>query len=154
MRLSVLSSLLLLSGSLAGFGQPSARPNFSGHWKFNSANSEVHDSHESNWTIEQSANDMRISSEGGGTSELRCNLLGQECDSKGRKVTMYFNGPKLVVLDTEGKHAESVVKRRLSLSDDGNSMQVEVFHIVPPGPVEKLMFQKQAAAKADEKLTH
>ncbi len=129
------------------------KPNFSGKWKLDGANSELHGSHDSKWDVEQTDKDLRLLStaEGGASTEFRCGTAGQECDAKGRKVRLWYNGPKLVVMDSEGKNGSTVTKRRLSLSDDGNQLQVEVFHIVPPGPTEKLIFTKEAAAAEDAK---
>src|SRR4051812_2824135 len=65
-------------------------------------------------------------------SDFECNTMGKQCKVKsaGRDatVTMYFNGPRLVELETNGKE---VVKRRYHVSDDGTQLELEVMPIAP-----------------------
>jgi hypothetical protein len=46
---------------------------------------------------------------------------------------MWFNGPKLVELETRGAQ---VVKRRFSITGDGDTMDLETIPIVPTGKSE------------------
>ena len=77
-----------------------------------------------NLHVTQLQNDQKI-------LDFECNTLGRECKVKdsGRdtKVSMWYSGPKLVVMETKGSE---VVKRRLSAAEEGK-MQVEVISIVP-----------------------
>jgi len=76
-------------------------------------------------------------------SEYECNTVGRECDVKeaGKpvKVSMWFNGPKLVVMETRGN---DVVKRRFHAADDGSEVEVEVIPIVPQGKTELLHLKR------------
>lgn len=69
---------------------------------------------------------------GGKSSEIRCNTVGRECESrngnKPMKVSIWFNGPKLVVMETSGS---DVVKRRFHAT--GDALEMEVIPIVPKG---------------------
>ena len=55
-------------------------------------------------------------------------------------VSVYYNGPLLVVLKTHGRKGSVVEKQRISLS--GDSLIVEIMHIEPEGKAEKLVFSK------------
>jgi hypothetical protein len=75
--------------------------------------------------------------------EFECDTLGKECaiQDAGRrsKVSMWFNGSKLVELETRGSQ---VVKRRFSLTGDGDTMDVEIIPIVPSGKSETTHFKR------------
>jgi hypothetical protein len=70
-------------------------------------------------------------------SEWECNAAGRECATKeaGKpvKVSMWFNGSKLVVMETRGTE---VLKRRFHASGDGNTLELELIPIVPQGKPE------------------
>jgi hypothetical protein len=76
-------------------------------------------------------------------SEFECNTVGRECQSKqsGKpvKVSMWFNGPKLVVMETRGS---DVVKRRFHVSDDGQKLELETIPIVPQGKSETVQLTR------------
>jgi hypothetical protein len=57
-------------------------------------------------------------------------------------VSVYYNGPVLVVLKTNGRKGDSVTKCRLSPTSTGDSIAVEVIHIDRQGKTEKLVFSK------------
>ena len=82
-------------------------------------------------------------------AEFDCNTMGRECETKdsGRqaKVSFWFNGPKLVELETRGSE---VVKRRFSVGDQGDVMEVEVIPIVPNGKPEVLQFKRVQVSAA------
>lgn len=79
-------------------------------------------------------------------SELTCGTMGKECpmEDGGEKaaVSVYYNGPLLVVLKTHGRKGSVVEKQRISLSPAGDSLIVEIMHIEPEGKAEKLVFTK------------
>lgn len=57
-------------------------------------------------------------------------------------VSLYYNGPLLVVLKTHGRKGSLIEKQRLSLSPAGDSLILEIMHIEPEGKAEKLIFTK------------
>ena len=68
-------------------------------------------------------------------ADFECNTVGRECDIKGArglKVSMWYSGPKLVVMETRGT---DVVKYRLHAIDD-SKLEIEVIPIVPAGKPE------------------
>ena len=81
--------------------------------------------------------------------EFKCNTMGKECAGKdaGRpsKVSLWFNGPKLVELETRGTQ---VVKRRFIISGDGDTMNLETIRIVPTGKSETVHFRRVPSAVA------
>jgi hypothetical protein len=78
-------------------------------------------------------------------SSFTCTTMGTECAMQDggdkAKVSVYYNGTVLVALKTHGKGG-SVEKRRLSLSPAGDSLVMEIIHIVHAATTEKLVFSK------------
>ena len=76
-------------------------------------------------------------------SDFECNTLGRECDvkeaGKPMKVSIWFNGPKLVMMETRGN---DVLKRRFHATDDGKEIEMETILIVPQGKTEVVRLQR------------
>src|SRR4051794_34370603 len=77
------------------------------------------------WTLVETGDLMRIieTVKGEKLVEFQCNTVGKECSAKHGKVSMWFNGPKLVVMETRGS---DVLKRRFEASADGDALEMEV----------------------------
>lgn len=101
------------------------------------------------WTITDTPQGLHIrQTEGAGVvADFDCTTDGQNCDVKvaghKAKVSIYFNGPALVEIETKG---EQIVKRRFSTADAGQSMKVEVTQMSGRVQTEELQFQRRAAA--------
>jgi hypothetical protein len=127
-------------------------PNLSGTWKLAQGSGEPgHASKDLVLIIEEKGESIHVKETSGldaknDLSDFTCNTMGKECEmlDEGHKanVSVYYNGPVLVVLKTHGRKNDSVEKRRISLSEGGNSLVVEVIHIDPVGKAEKLVFSK------------
>lgn len=69
--------------------------------------------------------------------------MGRECKiregGKSATVSMWFNGPKLVELETRGS---DVIKRRFSVDEKGETMDVEVIPISQGSKPEVLHFKR------------
>ena len=95
---------------------------------------------------------MRISGtdEGKVIVDVNCKMA-QECKIKDEghnaTVMMYFNGPKLVENETIGSR---IIRKRYSVTDDGNTMQIEVIPIEPEGKTEVIVFKRAAAQSAKQ----
>jgi len=81
--------------------------------------------------------------------EYTCSTMGRECDvsdgSQADKLSMYYDGPKLIVIERIGKDSDTVVKRIYELSEDGSTLTIQGTQMVPPrADVEKLVFGKAA----------
>ena len=119
------------------------RPDFSGTWKLNTSASRIKDSKLtaecSKLTISQK--EASISLVEADAAPVECTTSGKDCETKEAKVSFWFNGAKLVVMEYKG-HAGHVRKRRLILAPDGKSMQMEVIPITPEGESSLLAFDK------------
>ncbi len=75
---------------------------------------------------------------------IGCNTLGKECNVKyqghAAKVSFWFNGSKLVKLETRGS---SVTRRRFEFAIGDKTINVELSSIVPEGKSEKLAFARE-----------
>jgi hypothetical protein len=103
------------------------------------------------WTIESKGESLHIIYIEGGQklADFECNIAGRDCKVKAfghdSTISMYFNGAKLVQMETQG---EQVLKRMFSLGGDGDSMQVELVPIVPDGKPETQQFKRAPLAAA------
>lgn len=78
-------------------------------------------------------------------ADFECNTAGRECSvkdaGKAVKISMWFNGPKLVLMETRGSE---VVKRRFQIGGDGTGMELETIPIVPEGKPEMARLNRAA----------
>jgi hypothetical protein len=98
------------------------------------------------WVIESQPAGLHITQIEGSdpVADFQCNTEGESCNVKvaGHKatVTMYYNGPALVQMETRG---DKVVKRRFSIVSPGNSMKVEVTSMNGASPeTQELEFER------------
>ena len=141
MRVSIVTlSALLLAGS-AFTGEDSSRDRLMGRWQQSDRNGET----KSTWVLESARGSIHVTNSNGTqtVAEFKCNTVGKECagTDAGRpsKVSMWFNGPKLVELETRGTQ---VVKRRFSTTVDGDTMELETIPIVPAGKSDITHFKR------------
>jgi hypothetical protein len=84
-------------------------------------------------------------------ADFECNTTGKECavkmDGHSAKVSLYYNGPRLIMLETRG---DTVVKWRFGLASDGGELEVETMPITPAGKTETLRF-KHAEVQASSR---
>lgn len=103
------------------------------------------------WTISAGVDTLHITYVEGGQklADFECNTAGRDCKAKAfghdSTISMYFNGPKLVQMETRGAE---VLKRLFSVGGDGDSMQVELVPIVPDGKPEIQQFKRGPLAAA------
>ena len=118
-------------------------PDFSGNWKLNVSGSHIKDSkleaELARLTISQKEPAITLAESDGHAVE--CTTAGKECETKVSKVSFWYNGSKLVEMEYQGR-AGHVRKRRLSLSADGKTLQMEVIPITPAGETSMLAFDK------------
>lgn len=124
------------------WGQQPAQPNFSGTWRQQS-------DHAVRLVVEQKDDSVHITELKGTETiaDYTCNTLGKECNVKyqghAAKVSFWFNGSKLVELETRGS---AVTKRRFELANGDKTINVELSSIVPEGKSEKLAFAREGEA--------
>jgi hypothetical protein len=146
---SIVTLSALLSAGAALASDDSGRDKLLGTWEQSDGNGEP-----TTWTLEGKSgfagplhvtNSHRTQTQ----TEFECNTLGMECSAhdagKASKVSMWFNGPKLVELETRGTQ---VVKRRFSVTGDGDTMDLETIPIAPAGKVEITHFKRSHSAAA------
>src|SRR5580658_4364104 len=113
-------SALLIAGS-AFAADDAVRAKLAGKWQQSDGNGE-------SWTLKESGDSMQVTNAKSTATieEFECNTVGKECAIKRAghksKVVLYFNGPKLIEMETTGNQ---VVKRRFAVTGDGDTMDLE-----------------------------
>ncbi len=140
-----MNAILILAGAFVVVAPPSLaaeageRTKLAGSWQEGSGDSGK------TWTLRESGDEMQVSETAKGEKliEFHCNTIGRECavkdGGKHIKVSMWFNGPKLVVMETRGSE---VLKRRFGVSGDGGAMEMEVIPIAPAGKPETIALKR------------
>ncbi len=155
MRCSCLALVLLatpwFTSSLLAAGD--GPPNFSGTWQLDAAKSPSSDGRTATLTIKDASGKIdftRVNQEKDGkeiTSRFSCKTGGNQCDfdeaGHKAKVSLWYNGPALMILKTDGPKEDSVTQWKLELSPDGNTLNVEFTHIEPNDKSENLVFAKK-----------
>jgi len=97
------------------------------------------------WVVENKGGSLHITNSQGDQklSEIDCNPTGAECEGtasgKKTKVTMYFNGPTLVQLETVGP---DVIKRQFTVREQPDMMEIEVIPIIGNAKSETLHLKR------------
>ncbi len=132
----------------------SGSPNFAGAWQMDPAKSQVEDGRLVTLTIQNISNKLkmvRIVRDKDGkeaTYQFECETVGSECefDEAGHKakVSVWYNGPALVILKTDGPKEDASDEWTMKLSPDKHTLTVALEHIEPTGKEETLVFSKKA----------
>jgi len=138
------------------WADPQQRPDLNGIWRLEPAQSEIHSRVPSQltWQIEQSETAIHLIQRlGDKNDELRCGTDGKDCKVKEEGhpavISFYYNGPVLVELESQGSNRDTITKKRISISQDGSRLTVELIHVLPAGrPSEKLVLSKQSIVAA------
>jgi hypothetical protein len=123
------------------------KPNLSGKWQLNSSKSELHTGKSSgiNLIIEQSGASIHVvrttnTSDGKqAVMDFHCTTNGKDCDTKGTKVSLWYDGTSLVEMDIT---AEVIIKNNMTLAPDGKSISITVTYISPEADADKLVLDK------------
>jgi hypothetical protein len=132
-------AVLLLGVPVLG-DDASARAQLMGAWQQQDASGKGI----SVWVVETKGNALHITNSQGdqNLSEIECKP-GAECEGtasgKKSKVTMYFNGPTLVQLETVGS---DVIKRQFTVRDQPDMMEIEVIPIIGGAKLETLHLKR------------
>ena len=151
MRLIPLTAILLLaSGAAALADDQTDRQKLIGSWEQQGA---AENSSASSWIFSAANNSIRVTQLEGSNkvTDFTCGTAGASCEVKtaGKKATvsMWFNGPLLVEMETKGS---DVVKRRFKILPQGDVMEMEVIPIVPGGKTETFQFKRAQLAARQE----
>lgn len=149
MNIRVIGLAALVFG-VGAFASNADRAKLMGAWESQSGadnNSKV------TWLLEAKGDAMHITYLQGSQklTEFECDTSGQECSTKdsGRpaKILLWFNGPKLVELETKGSE---VVKRRFTIAGTGEEMDVELVPIASKSKAETVHFKRTKVALPDK----
>jgi hypothetical protein len=147
MRPLRLTLILLLSvGAAALADDQSDRQKLIGSWE---QQSPAESALAISWTFTATGHSMRIRQLEGGSkvADFECETEGTPCEIKtgGKRamVSLWFNGPRLVEMETKGS---DVVKRRFKILPASDAMEMEVIPIVPGGKTETFEFKRAQLA--------
>lgn len=126
-------------------GQDS-KPDFSGNWQLNSGKSELHSGKTASekLVIQQKGSTIHVirtvkTAEGKETiTEFNCTTDGKDCDAKGTKISLWYDGKDLVEMDI----GETVTKMHMTLAPDGKSIECDLSFISPQSDGDKLVLEK------------
>ena len=119
---------MLLASGLAMADESSDRARLIGEWA-------PQDNSGATWVLRGDGETLHITEKQNdqNLADFECNTLGKECAVKSggheEKITMWYNGPELVVTETRGRE---VVRHRFHALDS-DKMEIEVVPIVPDG---------------------
>jgi hypothetical protein len=97
------------------------------------------------WVLEANGDSLHVTNSQGDQklSEIDCKPAGAECEGtdsgKKVKVVMYFNGPTLVQMETEGSN---VIKRRFTVADKPDMMDLEIMPLTGHAKPETLHLKR------------
>jgi hypothetical protein len=141
-------SFICIFGLLAATatGQQS-KPNFSGKWQANAEKSQFHSGRAcvANLTIEQEGASIHVvramKADNGKDSvtEFTCKTDGKDCDAKGVKVSLWYDGASLVEIDVAG---DLVTKTSMTLGENAKTISATVAYISPKAEADKLVLEK------------
>ena len=146
LKMTVLAVALVSAGFALG-EDSEVRAKLMGKWQQSDGNRET------TWTLKEKGSSLHLSNSTNAAPamEFECNTEGKECTVKhsghSSKVSMWFNGAKLVELETTGNQ---VVKRRFTVTGDGDSMELETIPIAPAGTGETTHFKRVAVDTAKQ----
>ena len=142
--------LVLLSGAGALADDQNDRKELIGSWVLQSS---AENNQASAWTFSAARNTLQIIQLDGSSkvADFSCRTDGVSCEintgGKKAQVSMWFNGPRLVEMETIGS---DVVKRRFRVLSQGDAMEMELIPIVPRGKTETFEF-KRAQSTAQQR---
>jgi len=141
MTVLIVTLYALFSAGPAVGEDNASRARLMGQWQQSDGNGEP----KTTWTLKDMGSSIHVSNSTNTATvmEFECNTEGKECAVKhaghSSKVSMWFNGAKLVELETTGSQ---VVKRRFTVTGDGDTMELETIPIVPTGSGETTHFKR------------
>ena len=119
----------------------SDRPDLSGTWQLSSTPGKLKFE---TLLIEQTPDAIKITESAANKKpfDVSCGTDAQECKLKEEKVSFWYNGPALVMMEKR-QDGDMVTKTRLVPGGDGKTLSIEVTRILPAGPSATYTFKKQ-----------
>ena len=118
-------ALVLIFTAMAVADDQADRQKLNGTWQ-------AVESSQGSWTLNGTGDAIHVvnANQGQAVEDFNCNTSGKECAVKhaghSSKVSMWFNGSKLVELETSGN---STIKRRFNVTGSGDTMDVEIVDV-------------------------
>jgi Ni/Co efflux regulator RcnB len=147
-KLVITLSVLVFSSALLA-DDAADRAKLIGTWQLQGGS----DKDGSVWTLEAKEDSIHIvhSQNSQKVAEYECNTVGKDCEvtDSGHKVkvSMWYNGPKLVEFETRGS---DVTRLRFGVTGQGDTMEVEETPLSPAGKTEVLQFKRVQTISAQK----
>ena len=130
-------SLVCICGLIATARGQSGKPDFSGKWQSQNSGKAL------TLAIDQkgaSIHVVRTSQSGGkdSTVEFSCTTDGKDCQARGMKVSLWYDGASLVEMDV----SDAVVSTTKMTLDNPNTISVTVSYMSPKADPESFVLQK------------
>jgi hypothetical protein len=132
-----------------------AGTDFTGHWQIDEAKSKPGPERTMTVDVEQHGDTItfvrQYQDHDGKTATARftCAVGSNSCDfdenGHKAKVSLWYNGPELVILKTDGEKQDNTVEWHMKLGDDGKTLNINREIIVPSEEKEVLVFNKSEA---------
>lgn len=152
LRVGLLRSVLVVAGA-ALLSAASAPPDFSGKWVLDPSRSQDANGDSIELTIQENSGNIdykRTLRERGGKQEemsFSCPPVGKSCvlteDGHKAKVSLWYDGEKLMMAKTGGPDHDAATERKFELSADGKTLTVDFTNYSGSGKAQKLVFTKQ-----------
>jgi len=118
------------------------RPELNGSWQL-SSNKEGKLKFEK-LLIEQGPDSIKITESGAKDKPVNftCGVSAQECKVAGGTISFWYNGPALVMMESN-HNKDLITKTRIVPGNDGKTLDLEVTRLVPAGSSVTYTFMKQ-----------
>jgi hypothetical protein len=148
MNLGMVGIAALIFG-VAAFADDAERAKLMGAWESQNGTG----SNSETWLLEAKGDAVHITYLQGAKklAEFECDTDGKDCATKvaghSAKVALWFNGSKLVELETRGSE---VVKRRFAIAGAGEEMDLEIIPIASESKAETVHFKRARIAVSNK----
>ena len=117
------------------------RPDLNGTWQINSSQGRLKFE---TLLIEQNSDSVKITESAANKKpvDVTCNTDAKECKVKEGKVSFWYNGTALVMMESN-QDGDVVTKTRMIPAEDGKTLSLEVTRILPAGQSATYTFKKQ-----------
>ncbi len=125
---------------------------FTGHWQIDSSRSKLGPERTASLDVEQQGDKVTFVRQyqdhdgKSATARFTCVVGSNSCDydenGHKAKVSLWYNGPELVILKTDGEKHDNTVEWHMKLADDGKTLNINREIIMPSDEKESLVFKK------------
>lgn len=132
-----------------------ASSDFTGHWQLDQSKSKPGPERTVSVEIEQQGNNVTFVRQyqdrdgKSATARFKCAVGSNSCDfdenGHKAKVSLWYNGPELVILKTDGDKHDNTVEWHMKLGEDGKTLNINREIIAPSEEKESLVFNKAEA---------